>query len=133
MGVRHYSELSFERLRKRVILEQECKCNNCKLDKWLGEDLPLELEHKDGNHFNNLRENLEMLCPNCHALTSTWRGRNKTNKRYQVSDKQLLEALLVNEWNMRQSLISIGLVAKGGNYKRCHQLKREFEYKRDVD
>lgn len=122
-----YNELSFERLRKRIILEQNCKCNKCQLDEWLGEKLPLELEHKDGNHFNNSRENIEMLCPNCHALTDTWRGRNKTNKRYNITDETLLDALLVNEWNMRQALISVGLVAKGGNYKRCHQLKREFE------
>ena len=122
-----YNELSFERLRKRIILEQKCKCNKCGLNKWLDNEIPLELEHKDGNHYNNERENLEMLCPNCHSLTDTWRGRNKTNKRYNVSDEILLEALLINDWNMRQSLISVGLVAKGGNYKRCHQLKKEFE------
>ena len=68
-----------------------------------------------------------MLCPNCHSLTSTWRGRNKKERKMRVSDESLLEALLLNEWNFRHSLISVGLVAKGGNYNRCHRLKREYD------
>lgn len=121
-----YNELSFERLRKRIIYEQDCKCNRCNLSEWMGEKIPLELEHKDGNHFNNKRENLEILCPNCHALTSTWRGRNKNTVRNVNDDEKLLEALLINEWNMRKALIYLGMTAKGGNYKRCHRLMREY-------
>ena len=123
----NYEDLSFESLRFRILYEQENKCNKCGLDEWLGEYLVLELEHKDGNHFNNDRDNLEMLCPNCHSLTETWRGRNKRERKMRVSDEKLLEALLTNDWNMRQALISVGLAAKGGNYNRCHKLKKEFE------
>lgn len=75
---------------------------------------------------NNERDNLEMICPNCHSLTETWRGRNKKERRHRVPDKQLLESLLVNNWNMRQALLDVGLSAKGGNYKRCHKLKKEY-------
>lgn len=123
-----YSNLSFESLRYRIIYEQDEKCNKCGLDNWLGEPLVLELEHKDGNHFNNLRDNLEMLCPNCHSLTETWRGRNKKQRKMKVSDETLLESLLTNNWNFRQSLISVGLAAKGGNYNRCHKLKKEYDF-----
>lgn len=42
--------------------------------------------HKDGNHLNNELENLELLCPNCHALTENWRGKNK-NKKDIVSEE----------------------------------------------
>jgi Zn finger protein HypA/HybF involved in hydrogenase expression len=122
-----YEDLSFESLRFRILYEQENKCNKCGLDEWLGESLVLELEHKDGNHFNNDRNNLEMLCPNCHSLTETWRGRNKRERKMRVSDEKLLEALLTNDWNMRQALILVGLAAKGGNYNRCHRLKREYD------
>lgn len=121
-----YKDLSFESLRFRILYEQENKCNKCGLDEWLGQDLVLELEHKDGNNKNNNRDNLEMICPNCHSLTETWRGRNKKERRHRVPDKQLLESLLVNDWNMRQSLIDVGLSAKGGNYNRCHKLKKEY-------
>lgn len=124
----NYEDLSFERLRKRVIYEQEGKCNNCELETWLNEDIPLELEHKDGNNKNNDRNNLEMLCPNCHALTKTWRGRNKKRSNIgKVSDLELTSALLNHNWNMRQALLEVGLAAKGGNYKRCHRLKQDLE------
>jgi hypothetical protein len=121
-----YGDLSFESLRFRILYEQENKCNSCGLDKWLGENIILELEHKDGNNKNNNRENLEMICPNCHSLTLTWRGRNKRERRHRVPDKELLESLLINNWNMRQSLLYVGLSPKGGNYNRCHKLKKEY-------
>jgi Zn finger protein HypA/HybF involved in hydrogenase expression len=122
----NYEDLSFESLRFRILYEQENKCNHCGLDKWLGKDIILELEHKDGNNKNNVRDNLEMICPNCHSLTQTWRGRNKRERRHRVPDKQLLDSLLINKWNMRQSLLDVGLSPKGGNYNRCHKLKKEY-------
>jgi 5-methylcytosine-specific restriction endonuclease McrA len=123
----NYEDLKFESLKKRIYHEQNGSCNRCGLKNWLDNEIPLELEHKDGNHFNNERKNLELLCPNCHALTNTWRGRNKTKQlRGKISDEKLLEVLLTNEWNMRKSLIEVGLAAKGGNYNRCHKLKKEY-------
>lgn len=122
-----YTDLSFKARRYRILYDQNKKCNRCGLDEWMDTPLVLELEHKDGNHYNNERNNLEMLCPNCHSLTSTWRGRNKRERKMRISDESLLESLLLNEWNFRQSLILVGLVAKGGNYNRCHRLKREYD------
>jgi hypothetical protein len=123
----NFENLSFERLKKRVSLEQNGNCNRCGISDWLGEKITLELEHKDGNHFNNQRDNLECLCPNCHSLTPTWRGRNKGDKREKVSDELLLKTLLDNNWNMRQSLIQVGLSPKGANYPKCHRLKKWYE------
>lgn len=121
-----YEKLSFESLRFRILYEQENKCSKCGIDTWLGEKIILELEHKDGNNKNNKRDNLEMICPNCHSLTSTWRGRNKTDRRHKITDEKLFERLIINDWNMRQSLLDVGLSPKGGNYNRCHKLKKEY-------
>ena len=38
--------------------------------------LPLEIDHIDGDYTNNSEENLRLLCPNCHSLTSTYKGAN---------------------------------------------------------
>lgn len=64
-----------QRLLDKGIFEYICaKCNN---SEWLGSPIPLELEHKNGDPTNHHLDNLELLCPNCHALTSTYRGKNK--------------------------------------------------------
>lgn len=44
----------------------------------MGQPIPLELDHIDGNHQNNALQNLRLLCPNCHALTPTFRDKNKS-------------------------------------------------------
>ena len=50
--------------------------------------IPLELHHKDGDYSNNDEDNLELLCPNCHSLTATYKnalnhtGRKGRSKYY---------------------------------------------------
>jgi hypothetical protein len=65
-------------LRKRLIREGYFKpeCRMCTLSTWMGRPIPLELDHIDGDRENNLLENLRLVCPNCHAQTATYRGRN---------------------------------------------------------
>lgn len=53
------------------------RCNKCGGTEWMGLPIPLELEHRDGNSKNNSLDNLELLCPNCHAQTPTYRSRNR--------------------------------------------------------
>ncbi len=55
----------------------EYKCQNCGCDgQWQGGQIALEIDHIDGDNTNNELTNLRYLCPNCHALTETYRGRN---------------------------------------------------------
>jgi hypothetical protein len=56
-------------------LKEKC-CENCGLHTWQDKQIPLELHHVDGNSENNNLENILILCPNCHALTPNYRGKN---------------------------------------------------------
>lgn len=59
----------------------EYKCAKCGCDgKWQDGEISLEIHHKDGDNSNNEISNLCYLCPNCHALTETYRGKNKMLK-----------------------------------------------------
>ena len=59
----------------------EYKCQTCGCDgHWQNGIISLEIDHIDGDNKNNQLSNLRYLCPNCHALTDTYRGKNKALK-----------------------------------------------------
>ena len=65
------------RLKLMLIRDQlkAARCERCQNSEWLGNPIPLELHHVNGNPFDNRLENLQVLCPNCHALTDNHAGR----------------------------------------------------------
>lgn len=70
-------------LKKRLI-KAGLKPNFCEHCGWAEQTIngyiPLELDHINGDRHDNRIENLRILCPNCHSLTPTYRGRGK--KKY---------------------------------------------------
>jgi len=67
--------VSSRKLRNYLMNKFDNKCSKCG---W-GEKNPvsntvcLDLHHIDGNHKNNVLSNVELLCPNCHSLTRTYK------------------------------------------------------------
>jgi len=57
----------------------------CELCGWAekSEDgrIPVELDHINGDHNDNRINNLRILCPNCHSLQPTHRGRNQKRRK----------------------------------------------------
>jgi len=73
------SFVSAHKLRLKLLRDglKEHKCEICNITEWMGQKVPLELDHIDGNHYNNDLKNLRIICPNCHSLTPTNSGKNK--------------------------------------------------------
>lgn len=51
--------------------KKENKCELCGISSWFGVEIVLELHHKNGDHYDNDLDNLQILCPNCHAIQSS--------------------------------------------------------------
>lgn len=122
----------YSRFRKNNALKPNCalkaieylrghQCECCNLTEWQEQPIPLEIHHKDGDSLNNELDNLVLLCPNCHALTENYCGKNINNGTNKVTDEELVNALY-DKPTIRQALKSVGLTPKGGNYTRAHEL-----------
>ncbi|MFD4793903.1 HNH endonuclease signature motif containing protein [Streptomyces anulatus] len=77
-----------ERLKRAMIaLGVPERCSLCGTGRmWRDRPLPLEVDHIDGNWRNNRPQNLQLLCPNCHSTTDTYRGRGKGRRASAESD-----------------------------------------------
>lgn len=80
--IKNSSYTSSYKLKNRILKEElkDHKCENCGNMEWMGRKIPLELHHINGDHSDNRLENLQLLCPNCHALTDNYRGKNILKK-----------------------------------------------------
>jgi hypothetical protein len=92
------------KLKNRLLSEKvfEHKCDTCKLTEWNELPIPLQLDHIDGNSDNNNLSNLRLLCPNCHALTDTYCGKNikkgiKNTKPHPIKVKPKPEKIITEK------------------------------------
>ena len=75
-------------MRKYLLEEANHQCSECgwgTINPYTGK-APLDIDHIDGDAYNNLKENLRVLCPNCHSLKKTFKntGRRKSTRTYRT-------------------------------------------------
>lgn len=70
-------------IRSYLLEKSNFSCQKCGFSAFHSVDgkTILEINHINGNGSDHRPENLEVLCPNCHALTDNYRGRNSGNGR----------------------------------------------------
>lgn len=56
------------------------RCEACEEERWRGQPIPLDLHHVNGQRDDNRLENLQLLCPNCHAVADA-EGRSRSGER----------------------------------------------------
>ena len=81
-------------LKQRLLVEgvKERKCEKCGRTEWEGNPIPLQLHHINGERNDNRLENLQILCPNCHAQTDNYCGKNSEKKnRGKLTKKEKYE------------------------------------------
>lgn len=122
------SKISTVKLKNKLLREgiKEAKCECCGNTVWLGEPIPLELHHIDGDRLNNTIENLQILCPNCHARTDNYRGKNMKV----VRDKRMNEGLMKLE-----NITGLNPVASacGFDSRSPHHLKNHNKWSKSLD
>jgi len=99
-------------------------CTICGVSEWNGKKLTLELDHINGEQTDNRKENLRWLCPNCHSLTPTFKGKSINSGVEKVSRKDLIDAIK-NSTNVRETLKKVGLAPRGNNYSRVYKIMSE--------
>ena len=83
--------------------EQKCENPECGLTEWHGKPIPLQLHHINGIRDDNRIENLQILCPNCHAQTDTY-----CSKTVGI-DKTLVETIpMVTEQEILSKVAEVG-------------------------
>lgn len=85
---RSFEEYKDPRKKKKLLIEERGhRREKCKFDTWNDQPVPLELEHIDGHPGHNEKSNLMLLCPNCHAQTPHYRGKNAKHHKDTVRQR----------------------------------------------
>lgn len=123
--INDFSTYNKAAIKEILIKERGYKCECCGISEWQGQIIILQLHHIDGNSNHNIRDNLMLLCPNCHSQTDNWCNRKNINSK-QITDFQFLEALRNNP-SICAACRELGITPNQNNYRRARKLIENSE------
>ena len=127
-----FDELNNAEKRERIFNEQMECCDVCNNKTWNGLPITLELDHISGNRNDETRDNLRLICPNCHSQTDTYKVKNIDKpglKKY--TDDEIVEVLLTED-SLYKVLLKLGMNTHGGNYTRLRRIIKERNLRPDL-
>lgn len=104
------------------ICEADYTCERCGKDTWLNKNIPLEIHHVSGHHFDP-ESPLQVLCPNCHAVETLLQNQHKEYKH--ISDDAFVQALKASS-SIHQGILSLNLSPTGSMYQRAKKLIEQY-------
>lgn len=127
-----FDDLKIGEKRKKIFEEQQGCCSVCGLVEWNDQPITLELDHISGNRKDEGRDNLRLICPNCHSQTHTYKVKNVDNpgKRKYTDDE--ITAVLLTEDSLYKVLTKLGMNPHGGNYTRLRRIIKERDIRQDL-
>lgn len=98
------------RILKNNFIPYECKCGN--KGEWLGQKMSLILDHKNGINNDNRIENFQFICPNCDAISLTFKSRNKnkdkSRAKIKIKNDKIIKSL--EEKNIKNEILKSNII-----------------------
>lgn len=74
----------FRRIKEYLLETRGHKCEICGQIEWMGQPIPLVLDHINGRASDNRLENLRLVCGNCDMQLPTYKSKNKNSDRQRI-------------------------------------------------
>jgi len=135
---KEWQDVSREVKRTYLLRKADYKCTRCGFNETrsCGSTI-LEIDHIDGNHQNNVINNLRVLCPNCHALTPKYRnwsnyGNKKTSDALRPGNKDYNKRKDLNRRKKEEKVIK--KVRVNESLSKLKKIKIQFEenFKKEI-
>lgn len=118
----NFDDLGQKEKRERLLIEQKFLCSECNIGlTWNNKPIKFQLDHINGNRKDETRNNLRMICPNCHSQTDTFGGKNGRK----ITNKQIEEELQTSE-NNHHVCIKLGLNPSSYTYERINKIRNKL-------
>lgn len=115
----NFDLLGIAEKRERLLIEQDSKCVECGIGLiWNNKPIRFHLDHINGDRKNETRNNLRMICPNCHSQTETYGGRNGGK----ITNQMILDAIPLYS-NNHLLCQALGINPSRYSYERIEKLR----------
>jgi len=122
-----WSQLTNCEKRERILMEQNGKCMSCGISQeWNNKPLKFELDHMNGNRNDNRRENLRLICPNCHSQTNNYKNRNIPKPGKTIYKEEEIVKALEKCDSIYKAMKKLGMNPHGGNYRRIRKIVEKY-------